>query len=303
MIRQKPQTGASADPCDEMVYLHYRDGAEQIVPMAGLKRGYTWSDHGKADAVVVFHESRPVSEVRHFARRVESRLVQGKSAPELFTRTGGVEGELDWREAPALRVSEALAELELAMDEVMLLPGDWLEQWLEPKSGESTGSLAEWLGGDGRDDNSACESAMERLLRERENIIRTVPMLDAEELARLRGSQASQHRALAKRWRDSGELLGVKVGREFRYPEFQFDPRSGQLRPQMAHILALLHAGEDDADGWRAMHWFYARAGTLYGERPFELFPDEPERVLTAACMEFGGNGDADQVSSSAATR
>ena len=120
------------------------------------------------------------------------------------------------------------------------MPGDWLEQWLETESAEKSGSLTESLGGNGRQENSARESAMQRLLRERERIIETVPMLDAAEIALLRGSQASEHRALAKRWRDSGELLGVRVGRQFLYPEFQFDLRSGQLRPQMTDILAYI---------------------------------------------------------------
>ena len=48
------------------------------------------------------------------------------------------------------------------------------------------------------------------------------------------------------------------------------------------------------------MHWFYARAGALRGDRPFEVFPREPKSVLTAARMEFGGNFDANQMPSAA---
>lgn len=310
MIRLNlPESKTTVEASDEFVYLAYRDSEPQIVPMKGLRQRQAFVREMPLDAIAVFHDSRPISEIRPLVQRVEAKLFGEVSQAELFTRTGGTGDQVAWQEEPSSRATKALeglrafstkpiGEFELSADEVLIVRGQLLTQWLEADQAAKPGSLADWLEGNGDAGDLARQSALERLMREQQNILETVPMLNATKLARLRGSRAHTHRALAKRLRDSGELLGVKVGREFLYPEFQFDPRSGQLRAQMAEILVLLRCGEADTDGWRAMHWFYARTGTLSGERPYEVFTINPDRVLLAAREEFS---DADPVSESAA--
>ncbi len=293
-----PDSEATVDQSDELVYLAFRDTAVRVMPMAQLWKERADVNRQDLDTIAFFHQSRPISEIRPLVQYFGAKDSKKIGQAELFVREDAVEHETNWRKYSAFRASKALAdlrafatnpigELDLSADEVLVMPGQFLMQWFEAEADPEPGSLAEWLRDEDGQAAQARESAVERLAEERERIIETVPMLDATQLARLRGSRAREHRALAQRWRDSGELLGVRVGREFRYPEFQFDPRSGQIRPQMTGILARVRAGEDDPDGWRAMHWFFARAGTLGGERPWEVFPSSPDRVLMAAREEF----------------
>lgn len=299
MIRVSPQVSdGSSLQSDELVYLAFRDDAIRIVPMTQLWKERVALSKQDLDAVAVFHQSQPISEIRPLVEDFEAKGMLRSAEVELLGRAAQLEGETHWQEKPAVDVSGFLEDLKafarssgsrlaLAQDEVLLVRGDLVVKWFEAELDPEPGSLAEWLqDADGRG-ALARRGSVQRLAEERVRIIETVPMLDAAGLAQLRGSLAKEHRALAQRLRDSGELLGVKIGREFRYPEFQFDATSGQIRPQMAEILARVRSGEEDPDGWRAMHWFFARAGTLAGDRPWEVFPSDPDRVLEGARAEF----------------
>lgn len=88
----------------------------------------------------------------------------------------------------------------------------------------------------------------------------------------------------ASRLRRRGELLGAWNGREFLHPEFQFQPDTGRLMPEVKALLSIL---PKDRSGWRQIFWLYQRHAQLDGARPADVFPKDPHAVIKAARSDF----------------
>lgn len=88
----------------------------------------------------------------------------------------------------------------------------------------------------------------------------------------------------ASRARSAGGLLGAWSGREYLYPQFQFDLESGRLMPEMKHLLDIL---PKDRSGWRQAFWLFQNHARLQGRPPAEVFQKEPDAVIEAARSDF----------------
>lgn len=119
----------------------------------------------------------------------------------------------------------------------------------------------------------------ERLLTIRRKLLEQVPALGSEDIAALRGSMSPNASQVALDLRKSGGAFGVKCGKEYRYPKFQFDAR-GNVRPEVPRIRAALG---DDPYGWDTLQWFVEPNETLAGRAPIEVFDESPARVEQAA--------------------
>lgn len=87
----------------------------------------------------------------------------------------------------------------------------------------------------------------------RAQFIETHGALTAEQVADATGSQAANRRQTAHRLAKAGKLFAVDWHGTLVYPAFQFDPDTGEVRPNIAEVLAAL---PDGMDGWELALWF-----------------------------------------------
>ena len=88
----------------------------------------------------------------------------------------------------------------------------------------------------------------------------------------------------ASRLRRKGELLGAWDGHEYQHPAFQFDQRTGRVMPEMRELLEIL---PKEQSGWRQVFWLFQPHALLDGERPADVFQDQPQSVIGAAHSTF----------------
>lgn len=111
--------------------------------------------------------------------------------------------------------------------------------------------------------------------------------------ALLGGRLHSNPKMVASRQRKAGAILGVWDGNGFRYPSFQFHPYghpdAGRVRPEVAALIAELPR-DADGSGRDAALWLFAPDAALDGRTPAEVFPEDPDRVITLARQRRGGD-------------
>lgn len=123
----------------------------------------------------------------------------------------------------------------------------------------------------------------------RDELLKSERWLSSAEVAQqargeLLESNPHQH---ASRLRRERRLFGVRLGGKYLHPAFQFIPATGELRPEMADLLARL---PDEDHGWAAALWLFAPTGKLGGARPADVFQDRPADVIDAARRDFEGD-------------
>ena len=75
------------------------------------------------------------------------------------------------------------------------------------------------------------------------------------------------HRSIAQHRRRANELLGLKIGNQYRYPKFQIDPLRHEIRPSSPTPI----------DAWNAtpihgtLDWWYSEDEALGSRRPVDL--------------------------------
>lgn len=93
----------------------------------------------------------------------------------------------------------------------------------------------------------------------------------------LTGSKDANRRNKASRLRRKADIVGLDVGGRTLYPAFQFDRRSGSVRPRVAQINHLLDAA---GDPWGVASWWVEPLAWL------------PEGVSPAQAVLAGEYGD-----------
>jgi len=118
------------------------------------------------------------------------------------------------------------------------------------------------------------------------------PALSSEEIHdRFGGGVDSKNKNdMAKRLRQSGQVLGIWNGRKFRHPLFQFTPSGPDAR--FAELLGVLPVHENDRTGWRRAFWLYFPNELLDDREPAAVWAEDPRRVLDAAREEFEASDD-----------
>jgi hypothetical protein len=104
----------------------------------------------------------------------------------------------------------------------------------------------------------------------------------SEDLAAAAESMTSNPSQFAADQRHKGEVFGVRFGREWRYPTFQFDAERHVL-PEMKFVLRAL---SPDNQGWDRLQWFLEPHETLQGRSPLELWNSNRQKVIDAADTE-----------------
>ena len=133
-------------------------------------------------------------------------------------------------------------------------------------------------------DNVPASATVEQARRNaeaRSMFLAEFPTLSSGEVADLVGSRSRNRAALAHGWRKQGRVFSIPVGREQRYPLFQFDVAAGEPKPVIAEVVGLLRRA--GVDGWQIALWFTGGLSRLGDRRPVDVFDVEPERVIDAA--------------------
>jgi hypothetical protein len=116
----------------------------------------------------------------------------------------------------------------------------------------------------------------------RDRMLATVGSYGSEDLASAWGSTTSNASQLAADQRKAGKVFGVRVGREWRYPQFQFDA----ARKPFAEMKAIVGALSPDERGWDRLQWFLEPHEALHGKTPLEVWPQDRSKVVEAARTE-----------------
>jgi hypothetical protein len=115
----------------------------------------------------------------------------------------------------------------------------------------------------------------------RASFLAEFPTATSGEVAELVGSRSKNRAALANQWRAQGRVFAIPVGRELRYPLFQFDPQTGAPKPALKPVLAALTAA--GFSGWQLALFWTGVLSSLDDRRPIDLLDSEPEQVIEAA--------------------
>ena len=105
------------------------------------------------------------------------------------------------------------------------------------------------------------------------HLIRSTTLLGTDDLVALMPDRLSRDSNTARTLatlRDRGEVLGVKLKGDWRYPAAQFD-RRGEVHAALVPVL--MRARKQGYDGWETLHW-------LTTPRPVHLAPVVPGRPL-----------------------
>ena len=131
-----------------------------------------------------------------------------------------------------------------------------------------------------RDENDVDDR--EALIRTRRQMLDRVGSFSSEDLAAAAKSMTSNPSQFAADQRGTGELFGVRFGREWRYPKFQFDAKRRAF-PEMKPVLRAL---SPDEQGWDRLQWFLEPHEILRGRTPLEVWKTHRQKVVEAANTE-----------------
>lgn len=113
----------------------------------------------------------------------------------------------------------------------------------------------------------------------REELLKELGSLTAEQVADQAHSRAANRSALASRWHTEGRIVTVPWRGRTLYPAFQF--RDGRPLPLIGPVASALR--NRGLDGWPLALWFATPSGWLHDRRPVDLLDTDPEEVLAAA--------------------
>jgi hypothetical protein len=122
----------------------------------------------------------------------------------------------------------------------------------------------------------------EALVRVRREMLNRVGSFSSEDLAAAAESTTSNPSQFASDHRSTGELFGVRFGREWRYPKFQFDSE----RHTLPEVKPILKALSPDDQGWDRLQWFLEPHEALGGHTPLEVWKRNRHKVVEAANTE-----------------
>ena len=95
------------------------------------------------------------------------------------------------------------------------------------------------------------------------------PVLTATHVHDLSGLNSRNRSEPASRWRKEEKIFGIRVGRPYVYPAFQF--KEGRPREGLAEVLDAL---PDDMTAWQTAFWFTSGNGRLNGDQPQQRLDD-----------------------------
>lgn len=122
----------------------------------------------------------------------------------------------------------------------------------------------------------------ESLREARQELLSQVASFTSEELASGGGSISDNPSQYALDLRSRGKVFGVRFGRTWHYPKFQFDAQ----RRAVPEMKAVLEALTPDPQGWDRLQWFVTPHERLEGKAPLKVWAIDRQKVIDAATAE-----------------
>jgi len=129
------------------------------------------------------------------------------------------------------------------------------------------------------------------LKKTRADMLQRVETYSSVELAAISQSSNANSSSFAGDLRRAGKIIGVRSGREWLYPRFQFDARLKPVRP-FQEIKTILATLAPDPTGWDHLQWFLDSNSQLHGKAPLNIWNVSREQVVQAA--QKGSSDDRD---------
>lgn len=112
--------------------------------------------------------------------------------------------------------------------------------------------------------------------------------LSSSEVGELLSPSGNPNRTLAKRRRQSNELLGIEISGHYRYPRFQIDALRRCIHPVVAYANSEMESSEDP---WGTLDWWYT-PDRILGGRPVDLvIAGELTEEAVDNTLAFGSHG------------
>jgi hypothetical protein len=116
-------------------------------------------------------------------------------------------------------------------------------------------------------------------------MLKSIGTFTSEQIASGLDSTSSNASQYAADQRSAGKIFGVRFGREWYYPQFQFD-RSRKPIETFDEVKPLLAALSPDEQGWDRLQWFLKPHEALDGLTPLEMWNTDRAAVVKAASTE-----------------
>jgi hypothetical protein len=119
----------------------------------------------------------------------------------------------------------------------------------------------------------------------RSDVLANGDWLTAAQVAELAGFSTSNLSAQPNKWKKEGQIFAIRHRGLDYFPAYGLDADAG-YRPlkSLAPVLAVFGAAKD---GWGLAYWFASANSFLGGQRPQDVLPKAPDRVLAAAADEM----------------
>jgi len=130
--------------------------------------------------------------------------------------------------------------------------------------------------------SEAASSDRELLRDARRELLSRVATFTSEEIASGGDSISDNASQYALDLRSRGKVFGVRFGRTWHYPKFQFDAQ----RRAVQEMRAVLEALTPDPKGWDRLQWFVTPHERLQGRTPIEVWNSDRKKVIEAAKTE-----------------
>jgi hypothetical protein len=120
----------------------------------------------------------------------------------------------------------------------------------------------------------------------RREMLNSVGTFTREEIASALDSTSSNASQYAADQCTAAKIFGVRFGREWHYPKFQFDRsrKTIEIFPEVKPLVAAL--SPDESGGWDRLQWFLQPHEGLSGRTAIEMWQKDRAAVVTAASTE-----------------
>lgn len=138
---------------------------------------------------------------------------------------------------------------------------------------------------DDDDGTSPMPESVARRIALRDRLREEVPLITAEQWAKLSGNTGRNPSAALGKYKATGRLFAVTHGNQHLYPAFQFSENDARPKPAIAAVLERV---PEPARGWPLLSWFNAPNVFLHNRKPLEALDSDPQAVVDAADRFYG---------------
>lgn len=101
----------------------------------------------------------------------------------------------------------------------------------------------------------------------RKKMISRLDTIKSTDVGKILYPTSKETRSSVSKRRENGELIGLKTGRDYHYPRFQFDEKQHRIHEVVAYANTTMGA---DTDPWGVADWWETPSAVLNEQTPLE---------------------------------